>query len=162
MTTTTKPSKIFRTWQQRLEDGVLTKSLCNQFAKSITTQAFGCESRGFKSNLTPDEARVLHAQIREQGGVRLTPEDEAAGLTWLKRNGVKPEPRGLGLHQAAVDLFSHFTYNGEATTFGWRGCVPDWQIHLTDGRIIEYSWVPWTAMAYERGAYEGIGWRWVA
>lgn len=152
-------SSIYRTWKERIDSGVIRTSLVRQFAAAVVPLAHGLRAGGFHTNLSRHEAELLLDQLRTRHGVRLPDDDEAKGFGWLERNG----KRSVGLPDAAIDLFDHFSYQGDAWNYGsgaWPHHVPVWRIHLTDGRAIDYANVPWQARAYD-GTSDPYGWSWV-
>lgn len=136
------PTSIFRTWQKRLESGVFTKSQCQQWARVIVPLTQDREPRGHRTNLTADEADVLMVHMRNAGGMRLTDEHTAQGLSWLIQNAKKRLPDLPDVWNA----FSHFLYMGEAESYGTsyaRMYVPVWRIVLRDGTAWDYFTLSW-------------------
>lgn len=146
-------ANIYKTWQERIDSGVFTKSMCQQFGQAIARQAAGYPAHGKRTNIDREEANLLYDRIHERGGVRLTPEHETQGLEWLRKYGTKV----LDLPAVALDLFSHFLYMGDVEiSDGYSNqTLPVWRIVLTDGREIDYYNAAW-----QTG--DATGWWWVA
>jgi hypothetical protein len=141
MTETTTPA--FRRWSARLDSGTLTASECRGFASTVFRLAMDADGferhapRGRRrTNLTPAEAEVLVTRIGAMGGVRLTDEQTAAGLGWLRRYGAAASVWwGRTFPVERLDSFSHFTFHGDAIDPDDRGwsSVPLYRVHFTDG-----------------------------
>lgn len=152
--TTATATRSFKTWTNRIESGVFTKSQCNQFSSAVARIAQGMNPHGKEIVLTAEEAEKLVEAIHEHG-VRLTDEHTQQGLDWLRKYGQKV----LDLPSDALDLFSHFSYHGGVETYGPydNGSLPLWRINLSDGRAIDYYNAAWQGRPGE-GLH---GWWWV-
>lgn len=139
-------TKAYKTWVDRIESGVFTKAQCGQFARAVVAIAEGGTSRGKRTNLTQEEARMLVDAIKFRGGVRLTSDHAEQGFRWFERYGRKVLGLGERFHEEVVREFDHFTYNGEAADSGTTSfyvIVPVWRIHLRDGRMYDYYATSW-------------------
>lgn len=138
---------IFRTWCYRIDSGVFSKAQAAQFAAAIYRQAIGYEQRGKRTNISITQADDLFARMIARGGVRLTPEDDAAGFVWLLKYGRRNYGETFPLEDIR-DNFSHFLFRGKAEIYG-RSTLPIWRVVLKDGRTFDYYSIPWQAMAYD-------------
>lgn len=152
-------ANIRKVWEDRIEGGIFSKGICQQFTSNIATQARGYMSRGKRSNLTEQDCRELAALLRARGGVKLESTHTEQGLTWLRRNGRKALGADFPLDEV-LSLFDHFLYTGEVAVFGEyaNSVLPVWTIVLTDGRQIRYYNSSWQVGAYGGGGDRGWDW----
>lgn len=136
---------IYKTWQERIASGVLTKSQCQQFGKAVAMQAAGYEPGGMKTNLTAGESKILMSIMKDRGGVRLTEEHTAQGLAWIASRAGK-ELFGEDVQSKILADFSHFRFMGDIEISGtsyWPQATVVWRIHLNDGTMIDYYTGSW-------------------
>lgn len=144
-------ANIDTTWRVRIQEGVFTKSMCQQFTSAVARSAAGYPMQGRPTNLLPRQCESLVRILRKRGGVRLTDEHTAQGVSWLTKYGTKV----LGLPEEVMANFSHFLYTGNIVTFNERRTFTVWRIVLTDGRMVDYYNAAW------QGGGDDQGWRWV-
>ena len=138
-------TSIFRTWQDRLNTGELTKGQINQFVSGIYAKACG-DIGGKTSNLTQEEAEILVTRV-EQNPVRVTEQQAQQGRVWLARYWKR-----LGLPELDYASITHFTFDGaEEHSNGYRSSFsPIYTAYFPNGQQLTYHPTPWQA---GRGSY---------
>lgn len=120
MSTSTKlPSKNFRTWLRRIDRGEASTASI----RLLVGIAAGTTSK--RTSLTSEEANLICEEIARIGGIKLTAADEAAGLAWVRRWGVKR----LGLSPEFVRGADRFTFEGQYRVFSDQCTLPVWTLH---------------------------------
>ena len=134
-----------RTWLARIQSGTMTKSQCQQYARVIGGLIDNGQARGHRTSLDHEAAVEIHQAMRDAGGVRLTPEHTAQGLSWLERYAAKRLPM---LPVDWRERFDHFAYMGgwvdsNGPWSNWSAMVPVWRIVLNDGETWDYYATAW-------------------
>jgi len=137
-------TRMFNTWQARLDSGELTKAQIQQFYNGVYTRAWGDEyPGGMKTNLTQSEAEILVMRV-EKTPVRVGAVQAQQGRDWLAKYW---KQRGM-LNLDYQDI-SYFTFDGAAviaenryrTTF-----APIYTAHwCNNGERLTYNVCAWQA-----------------
>jgi hypothetical protein len=137
----------YKLWNKRLDGGVLTRGQITQFCNAIAAGYHGYYIGGHKTNLTPEECRLLgdkfRARVQAYGGYRLTPDHTEFGIEWLRRYPKRAESVGVTANTVAGFLGFRMV--------GWRvvrdngvraSIIPVYRVISRAGNV-DYSWSPW-------------------
>ncbi len=143
-------SQIFKTWMNRIESGIFTKSQCQQWASAVVPLSNGDRPRGKATRLTPSEARQLRSAIVRRGGGKLTVEHTNQGMRWLGNGGAER----VGLPSDWLARFRGFYFDGRSVNIqpNWGVYVPLWLVDL-DNEVWAYYAASWQSGSSDAGAF---------
>ena len=156
MTTTIKPTRIFREWEKRVAADEISKSHIQQLYNYIYPTAQGLPCSGRATALTDVECRKIVRMIDERDTpLRVTETQAEQGRTWLARYGKR---LGLPEHCWAVRI-DHFTFAGvrfdNDARYYRATMTPIYDAHFADGAVMRYSTGAW------QSGKTNLAWRWV-
>lgn len=162
--TTIKHSKQFDKYAKLIRSNYMTerdilnlKKLLNGYARSSVTAEEKFEL-----------ASLLYDCVDETGGIRITPEQTAKGIAWLKNEyvtprGVERKHNPFGYREIEVlENFSHFTFDGFYDTGsmymardGYHNYQPIYSVIAKDGANFQYYMA--RGSGYNGGSVEIVG-----